>query len=143
MNSAKEATLADKTPRYGGFSFDLILLETRRLLRNKRTMLSVLLMPVILSFIFTFSAKDAKRPLGVGNLSAFLVISLALYGAVQAASFGGSIISLERIAGWSRQLRTTPLSGSAYIAIKILTSYLIAVSYDYDVMNTFEPRGLL
>ncbi len=104
----------------------MILLETKRLLRNKRTMISVLLMPIILSFLFTSSAKASRKVVGVGNLSAFLVVSIALYGAVQAASFGGSVISLERVAGWSRQLRTTPLSATAYIAIKTVTSLALS-----------------
>lgn len=38
----------------------------------------------------------------------------------------GLPVSIERALGWSRQLRVTPLSPMAYIAIKMLTSLALA-----------------
>ena len=56
------------------------------------------------------------------------MISLALYGAVLATTSGGAMVSIERTAGWSRQLRLTPLSPVAYIAIKMLTALVLGLS---------------
>ncbi len=36
------------------------------------------------------------------------------------------MVSIERAAGWSRQLRVTPLSPAAYVVIKMLTSLVLA-----------------
>jgi hypothetical protein len=41
---------------------------------------------------------------------------------VAATATGGAVVSIERAAGWSRQLRVTPLSPAAYVLIKMLTS---------------------
>ncbi len=114
-------------PKYGGFNFALLHLEIRRILRNRRTMISVVLMPVLLTLLFPLSHKDSTEKIGLGNLSAFLVLSLALYAGTQSAAFGGSIVAIERLSGWSRQLRITPLSSIAYIAVKALTSLLLSL----------------
>ncbi len=47
---------------------------------------------------------------GHGNVSLFLVVSMALYGASLATTAGGAMVSIERAQGWSRQFRLTPLS---------------------------------
>jgi ABC-2 type transport system permease protein len=54
------------------------------------------------------------------------MISIALYGAVAATATCGAMVSIERVAGWSRQLRVTPLSPAAYVVIKMLTSLVLA-----------------
>src|SRR5665647_2117298 len=52
---------------------------------------------------------------------------MALYGAILATASGGAMVSIERAAGWSRQLRLTPLSPMAYIATKMLTSLVLGL----------------
>ena len=66
------------------------------------------------------------QTVGRGNLTAFEMISIALFGAVFATATGGAMVSIERTLGWSRQLRVTPLSPTAYIVIKMLTSLCLA-----------------
>ena len=56
------------------------------------------------------------------------MVSMALYGGVLATTSGGAMVSLERAAGWSRQLRLTPLSPVAYIAIKMLTALVLGLA---------------
>ena len=56
------------------------------------------------------------------------MISMALYGAVLATTSGGAIVSIERAAGWSRQLRITPLSPAAYIVMKMLTAMVLGLA---------------
>ena len=55
------------------------------------------------------------------------MISVSLYGAALATTAGGAMVSIERAAGWSRQLRLTPLSPAAYIVIKTLTAMVLGL----------------
>lgn len=116
------------TPSMGGFSVEILRLEVRRLLRNRRTVLFTLIMPVIFFLIFGLNGAYANQRSGSGNVSAFVMISMALYGAVLATASGGAMVSIERAAGWSRQLRLTPLSPTAYIATKMLTSLVLGLA---------------
>ena len=118
--------LARPAPPMGGFSLTVLRLEVRRLLRNRRTMVLAIAMPVIFFFAFGRSNSYVHQTVGRGNLTAFEMISIALFGAVFATATGGAMVSIERTLGWSRQLRVTPLSPPAYIAIKMATSLTLA-----------------
>jgi len=115
-------------PRLGGFKPAIVRLEVRRLLRNRRTVLFTVVFPVFFFLIFGLDSSYASNRIGQGNESAFIMISMALYGAVLATSSGGAMVSVERLAGWSRQLRITPLQPAAYIAIKMATSLVLGLA---------------
>jgi len=115
-------------PPFGGFSPALVRLEVRRLLRNRRTVTFTVLFPVFFFLIFGLNSAYASNRVGRGNESAFIMISMALYGAVIATSSGGAMVSVERLAGWSRQLRITPLQPVAYIAIKMATALVLGLA---------------
>jgi len=117
-----------RAPGLGGFNLTVLGLEVRRLLRNRRTVLFTMVLPVFFFLIFGLNSAYANEPYGHGNVSAFVMISLALYGAVLATTSGGAMVSIERAAGWSRQLRLTPLSPAAYIATKMLTALVLGLS---------------
>ncbi|MDQ2761661.1 MAG: ABC transporter permease [Actinomycetota bacterium] len=123
-----ENALDRPTPPMGGFSVAILRLEVRRLLRNRRTMLFTLIVPVLFFLIFGLNSAYASNRSGSGNVSAFVMISMALYGAVLATTSGGAMVSIERAAGWSRQLRLTPLRPLAYIATKMLTSLVLGLA---------------
>ena len=114
-----------RVPPYGGFNATLLRLEIRRLLRNRRTMIFTVLMPVVFFLIFGLNADYASENAGHGNVSAFILISMALYGAILATTTGGAMVSIERGEGWSRQLRLTPLAPLAYVAVKMLTALVL------------------
>ncbi|MBO1768210.1 MULTISPECIES: ABC transporter permease [Allobranchiibius] len=114
----------DRTaPAYGGFNRTLLRIELMRILRNKRTMFFTVVLPVIFFFVFRANSFNA----GAGNASAWLMISLALYGAFVANASTSAGVAVERAQGWSRQLRLTPLRGSAYIITKVLVSSAVSV----------------
>lgn len=117
-----------KAPPLGGFSPAIVRLEVRRLLRNRRTLIFTMVVPVIFFLIFGLNSAYANLASGHGNVSAFVMISMALYGAVLATTSGGAMVSVERASGWSRQLRVTPLSPTAYIVIKMLTSLVLGLA---------------
>ena len=120
-----------RAPGLGGFNLTVLKLEIRRLLRNRRTVLFTMVLPVFFFLAFGLNSSYALQsacPTAHGNVSAEIMISLALYGAVLATTAGGAMVSIERAAGWSRQLRLTPLSPAAYIVIKMLTAMVLGLS---------------
>lgn len=110
-------------PAFGGFNRTLLRIELMRIVRNKRTMFFTVALPVIFFFVFRANSFDA----GSGNASAWLMISLGLYGAFVANASTSAGVAVERAQGWSRQLRLTPLRGPAYIFTKVLVSSAVAV----------------
>jgi len=122
------ADLTRRAPAAGGFNLTLLRLEIRRMLRNRRTVLFTMVLPVFFFLLFGLNSAYANLPYGSGNVSAQVLINLALYGAVLATTAGGAMVAIERSVGWSRQLRITPLSPAAYIAVKMLTAMVLGLS---------------
>lgn len=109
-------------PPLGGFNTTLLGIELRRMLRNRRTIVFTLVMPALLYLIIGANDTYSSDSAGSGNVSAYILISMAAYGAVLAATSGGAMVANERALGWSRQLRLTPLSPVAYIAVKAIVA---------------------
>ncbi len=79
--TATAAELSSRpVPPMGGFSFTVLKLEIRRLLRNRRTVIFALVTPSIFFLLFGLNAAYANESAGKGNVSAFILISMALYG---------------------------------------------------------------
>jgi ABC-2 type transport system permease protein len=118
---------ARKPPSFGGINFTVLGLELRKLIRNRRTIIFALIVPVLV-FVFVGTNKTyANLSDGHGNVSAFLMVSMALYGAALSTTAGGAMVSIERALGWSRQLRLTPLSPVGYIVIKMITAMVLGL----------------
>ena len=111
-------------PPLGGFNFTALRLEVTRVLRNRRTLFFILVFPSMFFFIFGLSNKGARA--GPTAL-AYIMISMAVYGAMVGNTSGGASVALERSLGWSRQLRLTPLHPVAYVAMKVLTSMTLGL----------------
>jgi ABC-2 type transport system permease protein len=123
-------TLADRsTLRLGGFSPTFLGLEIKRLVRNRRTVVFTLVMPPVFFVIFgTQSDFKTDYSFAHGNVTAYIAISMAVYGAMLAATSGGAMVSVERAQGWSRQLRLTPLRPVAYIVTKMLVAMTMGLA---------------
>jgi ABC-2 type transport system permease protein len=130
--TAQTATVSDagvrQPPSLGGINLTVLGLEIRRLLRNRRTVIFALVIPAVFFLLFGLNKAYAEKSAGHGNVSAFIMVSMALYGAVLATTSGGAMVSIERAVGWSRQLRLTPLSPVAYIVIKMLTAMVLGAA---------------
>ena len=127
---------ARSMPRFGGFSLTFLGLELRRMLRNKRTIIFTLVMPPLFFLIFGSAEQYKTTSVGRGNVTAYILVSMAVYGAMLATTSGGAMVAVERALGWSRQLRLTPLKPVAYIAIKMLVAMalgLLAVAVVFAV----------
>lgn len=116
-----------EVPRLGGLNATLLRTEVLRVLRNRRTMIFALVMPVAFYFLFGTDDGYAGDRAGNGNVAAYIMTSMALYGAMIATVSGGASVATERAQGWSRQLRLTPLRGWAYITAKVVSSLTLAL----------------
>ncbi|MGZ4452541.1 MAG: ABC transporter permease [Nocardioides sp.] len=113
-----------RVPPMGGFSLTLLGLELKRMLRNRRTVVFTLVLPAALTLSFGGQSGWQERA-GSGNVAAYILISMAMYGAALTAAATGSMVAMERALGWSRQLRLTPLNPVAYIVTKALVSLVM------------------
>lgn len=140
---------ADRTVApLGGFNPTLLKLELRRLTRNRRTMVFTLVMPVVFFLVFGLGMNSTGESVGHGNIAAYIMVSMALYGAMLATTSAGAMVSIERASGWSRQLRLTPLTPVAYIGIKLvmalmLGSVSIVVVYVVGAFTSAQMDGSL
>jgi ABC-2 type transport system permease protein len=124
MSAAPISSEGRGVPPLGGFNPTMLGIELRRMMRNRRTVIFTLVMPVVLYLIIGTNSQYTNNREGSGNVSAYILISMAAYGAVLASTSGGAMVATERALGWSRQLRLTPLSPVAYI----LTKAIVALS---------------
>ena len=113
-----------RVPPLGGFNLTVLGIELRRMLRNRRTIIFTLILPAALLLSFG-GQKGWDDKSGSGNVAAYILISMALYGAALTAAAGGSMVALERSLGWSRQLRLTPLNPVVYIVMKALVALVM------------------
>ena len=119
---------ARQAPRLGAFNPTLLKLELRRLLRNRRTVIFTLILPVVFFLLFGLNDAYATQNAGHGNVAAFIMVSMAVYGAMLATTSTGASVSIERSLGWSRQLRLTPLAPGAYVAVKLVIALVVAAA---------------
>jgi ABC-2 type transport system permease protein len=99
--------------------------EVRRTLRAPRYAVFVIAMPVGLFLLFASLYGDDTQD-GIGA-TAWLMVSMSVFGAMGAAVSIGGRIAGERQAGWTRQLRLTPLLGRTYVLVKAVTALLVAI----------------
>jgi ABC-2 type transport system permease protein len=126
LNTTSAPDLSSRrTPAFGGFNLTALNLEVHRLLRNPRAVIITVIVPVVFFFAFGLNKANASGNYGHGNYAAFVLVSLALYGAIFSTTYTGAGVSIERAQGWSRQLRPTPLSPAAYIGMKVTTALVL------------------
>lgn len=111
-------------PRLGGLNLTLLRLELRRTFRNRHTLAFTLVLPAAL-FLSFGGTEGWQRDVGNGNVAAYIMVSMALYGASLTAAAGGAMVAMERAIGWSRQLRLTPLRPAAYIVVRALMALVL------------------
>jgi ABC-2 type transport system permease protein len=134
-----ERLAARRAPRLGGFNLAFLTIEIRRLLRNRRTVVVTLIVPVVLFLLFSNNKRIAALD-RAGVTTASTMIGIAVYGAMLASTSGGAMVSIERAQGWSRQLRLTPLRPAAYIAIKLVVAMLLGLT-SVTVVYAFGAIG--
>jgi ABC-2 type transport system permease protein len=98
--------------------------ELLRTVRNRRFFLFSLIFPLVLFFLV--AGPNRHQKLAHIPFAVYYMTGMLAWGSMQAVIAGGGRIALERTAGWTRQMRITPLSIRAYFGTKVLSGYLIA-----------------
>ncbi|AOX45942.1 ABC transporter permease [Microbacterium sp. BH-3-3-3] len=134
-------TLDRPVPALGGFTLTYLRLELMRKIRNPRGLFFTVAFPVLMFFIVGYQLLDeplTATPVASGGVSvaAYIMVSMAMYGAMMSATQTGASVAAERAQGWTRQLRLTPLNPVVNVAVKTIAGMmfgLVAIVATYIV----------
>jgi ABC-2 type transport system permease protein len=102
-------------------------LELLRILRDRRYLLFTVAFPLGVYLFYTQVDNGATR-IGGTTWAAYMLVSMAAYGAMGAALATGSArMAAERSSGWIRQLRATPLPGPRLPDREVAAGMLVAL----------------
>jgi ABC-2 type transport system permease protein len=103
--------------------------ELQRAFRNRRFFLFSFGFPLVLYFVIAAPQRGDHDFAGAGiSAPLYYMAGLASFGTMMSMISTGARIAGERQAGWTRQLRITPLSPRAYFRAKVLTAYALAIA---------------
>ncbi|MGO1591332.1 MAG: ABC transporter permease [Ancrocorticia sp.] len=106
--------------RYTGWEF-------WRNLRMVDSTFFVVILPSALYLMFGVAMDQGSGVSVHGNVTAYVMTSMAVYGAVVATTAMAGTAAVERNHGWGRQLAMTGLSNAGYFTGKTLMSICIAI----------------
>jgi ABC-2 type transport system permease protein len=102
-------------------------LELLRMFRSRRFMIFSLAFPLGFYFLTAAPNRDELNLRGTGiSAPLYFMIGLAAFGTMAAMLSSGARIAAERVVGWTRQLRLTPLPAGAYLRTKVVTGYAMS-----------------
>lgn len=107
------------------FSLPFFRVEVLRQLRNPYTLAFTLGMPVLMYLLFGAGAEYGSMSMGGGNVSFYVMASMAAFGTAVAVTSSCSFAASEVGQGWGRQLAMTPLTMAGYAIVKVL----VAISF--------------
>lgn len=131
--------------------------ELLRTFRNRRFFMFSIVFPLILFWVIAAPQKNEADLSGTGiSLPLYYMVTMAAYGAMIAVMSAGARIAAEREAGWTRQLRISPLPIRTYFGTKVFVAYLTAITsmlllyasglivgVSLDLPRWFEMTGLI
>ncbi|MBN9176894.1 MAG: ABC transporter permease [Microbacterium sp.] len=128
----ERVTLDRRVPPLGGFTLTYLRIELVRRLRNRRTLFFTIAFPVVMYVLIGLPLRDEALtdvPVAQGGVSvaAYIMVSMALYGAMMSATQTGAAVAVERAQGWSRQLRLTPLNPVVNVIIKMIAGMVLGL----------------
>jgi len=99
--------------------------ELLRNVRNRRFLLFSLAYPVVLYFVVT--APQRHHTFDGVAFPLYFMAGMASVGTMIAVISTGARISVDRSAGWTRQLRLTPLTAAEHLGAKVVCGFLTAL----------------
>ncbi|MCS4490569.1 ABC transporter permease [Corynebacterium sp. ES2794-CONJ1] len=102
---------------------DYYLLSIKRPFKDTTNVILTSGLPVALYIIFGAAQDYQGVTLKGGNVEAYILIGLALYGGVVAAVNTAGSAVVDQNSGWGRMMATTPLRLRHYIAAQICTIF--------------------
>jgi ABC-2 type transport system permease protein len=101
--------------------------ELLRTVRERRLMIFGFGFPLVLYFVIAVPNRHMQDFANSGvTAPLYYMVSLASFGTMMSMVSLGGRIAGEREAGWTRQLRITPLSPRSYLRAKVMTGYTMA-----------------
>jgi ABC-2 type transport system permease protein len=102
--------------------------ELLRTFRNRRFFVFSLGFPLVFYWIIA-APKHSQHISGTPfTWGLYYMVGLAAFGTMMAVISSGARIASEREAGWTRQLRISPLPVRSYFRAKVITGYAMALS---------------
>jgi ABC-2 type transport system permease protein len=103
--------------------------ELLRAFRNRRFFIFSFGFPLVLYFLIAGPQKNTQNLAGSGiSAPLYYMAGLAAFGTMASMISSGGRIASERQAGWTRQLRITPLTPRNYFRAKVVASYAMAIT---------------
>lgn len=105
-----------------------IAMDFWRNLRNFSNSFFIIVLPAVLFLIFGTSADWSTEQLenGRGNVSAHILVGIAVYGAATATTSLAGAAAVEIQQGWGRQLALTAMPHGAFVAAKTVIALIMA-----------------
>jgi ABC-2 type transport system permease protein len=102
--------------------------ELIRTFRNRRFFVFTVGFPLVLYFLIAAPNRHEHDLAGSGiSAPLYFMVGLAALGTMNAVVGSGARIAFERVTGWTRQLRLTPLRPRAYLGTKVAAGYVSAL----------------
>lgn len=103
--------------------------ELQRAFRNRRFFIFSFGFPLVLYFLIAGPQKNTHSLAGTGiSGPLYYMAGLASFGTIASMISSGARIAAERQAGWTRQLRITPLTPRQYFRAKVISAYAMAIT---------------
>lgn len=123
----------------------IVALELKRIGRDYVGLFFIAGLPAFMYVIFGAAQAFGDETIeGRGNVSLYVMISMAVYGAVTATVSIGGMAAVERMQGWGRQLGLTPFRDGAYVATKAgiaMAVALIPIALIYGIGAATGAKG--
>ncbi len=128
----ERVALDRRVPALGGFNLTYLGIELKRRVRNRRTLFFTVAFPVVMYLLIGLPMREealGATAVAQGGVSAaaYIMVSMAMYGAMMSATQTGAAVALERTQGWSRQLLLTPLNPLVNILIKMIAGMALGL----------------
>ncbi len=103
--------------------------ELKRAFRNRRFFMFSFGFPLVLYYLIAAPQKNTHSLAGSGiSAPLYYMAGLAAFGTMASMISAGGRIAAERQAGWTRQLRITPLTTREYFRAKVVSAYAMAIT---------------
>ena len=129
--SIDRVTLDRRVPPLGGFNLTYLGIEIKRRLRNRRTLFFTVAFPVVMFVLIGLPLRDEALtdvPLAPGGVSvaAYILVSMAMYGAMMSATQTGAAVAVERSQGGAGSC-AHPLNPFVNIVIKMIAGMALGL----------------
>lgn len=127
-SSALDESLVERAPGSGWRGFPVQLwFSFWKLFTNPFSLGFAIGLPVFMYLIFGTSSEAQEQWVVNSNVSAIVLVNMAVYGTIMTASSMGTNVALERTSGITRLYALTPISSGALIAARVIASMLVSL----------------